>query len=277
MSEANNLIERGIRLINSGQSEIGMEMINKAILLDPDDPEKFHFRGELFLNSGKPRLAIIDFLKAINLNNNVYQYHYNLGCAYIDLKQYENALSSFYNASEINLYDSEIFTNRGICYSHLGYPLMAVLDLNRALEINPNDHIASRLIGMLSNVSQGAKDLLSSQYIIRDELHKELDAVFYSAVEKSVLLDGEVMEFFAFYTVDFINENLKSSKSLNEEDLNAVLNFTFDFMRKSYKEGYLDAEKLRKVKMIFHNLIQRSPEVASTLRINLLKKIFEKN
>lgn len=277
MSEADNLIKRGIQLINSGQVDSGTTLVNKAVLLDPYDSEKIHFRGELFLNYGKPKEAIIDFIKAINLNNKIYQYHYNLGCAYLDLKQYENALLSFYNAAEINLYDSDIFTNRGLCYIHLGYPLMAILDLNRALEINPNDHIASRLLGMVNNASQGAKDLLNLQQKVKDELHKELDAVFYSAVQKRVLKDSELMDFFAYYTVDFINRNLNSTKQLNAEDLNAVLNFTFDFMRKSYKEGFLDADKVRKVKIVFHEMIQCPPEVATNLRINLIKNINEKN
>ena len=277
MSESNNLMERAIQLINSGEINNGMALVSKSIIMDPTDPEKIHFRGEIYLNRGNPDLAINDFLLAITLNNNVYQYHYNLGCAYLDLKQYKNALTSFCNAAEINLYDSDIFTNRGLCYSHLGFPLMAIIDFKRALEMNPNDHIALKLIGMVNNVSQEAKDLLNSQLKIKEELHKELDAVFYSAVRKKLLQDNELMDFFAFYTVDFINENIITKKELHFEELNAVLNFTFDFMRMSFKEGYLDVIKIRKVKMLYAELIESSPEIAKNFRKNLVRKIMESN
>lgn len=277
LDESNNVMNEVIELLNSGNVVRGMALLNQMILLDPTDAEKVHFRGEMYLKLGNPELASIDFLKAINLSNNVFQYHYNLGCAYIDIKQYENALNSFNNAAEINLYDSDIYTNRGLCYTHLGYPIMAIFDFKRALEINPNNNMAVKLVSLVNNFSKESKDFLDSQFKIKEKLHEELDAVFYMAVQKRVLSDDELMPFFAYYTVDFINENINSQRKLNEESLSAMLNFTYDFIRGTFKEGFLDSHQIRKVKKVFNELIKSPPDVSAHLREELIRKIYEAN
>ena len=63
--------------------------------------------------------------------------HYNRGIAYIEKGQYDQAISEFTKAIEINPGFAEAYGNRGAAYFKKGEHDLAISDCNKALEIKP--------------------------------------------------------------------------------------------------------------------------------------------
>jgi tetratricopeptide (TPR) repeat protein len=145
----NEMMHTGIKLLESGQLENGLKLITQAINLEPSDPEKRQVRAIFYTNIGNYEEAISDFKHCISLKNDQYEYHYNLANVYFDMKMYGIALVYYTSALKLNQNDSDIFTNRGMCYISNSQPEMAVEDFQTALSINPNDHIARQYLDHL--------------------------------------------------------------------------------------------------------------------------------
>ena len=60
-------------------------MYNKAIEVDGDFFKAYYNLGNIYLNDGKPNMAIEQYKKVIKLKPDFAYAHYNLGCAYIKL------------------------------------------------------------------------------------------------------------------------------------------------------------------------------------------------
>jgi tetratricopeptide (TPR) repeat protein len=155
---SNQIMQQGINKVNSGDLEGGMQLINHAIAIDPNDPEKLHARGQIFAALKKPLEAIIDYKKAISINPKVYQYHYNLGNIYMDFRQFQDAFDSFSNAASINPYDTDIYSNRGMCLIQLSRRKEAYNDFKKALNSNPSDHVAKTGLNILLSVDPSLAD-----------------------------------------------------------------------------------------------------------------------
>ncbi|MEE8075142.1 MAG: tetratricopeptide repeat protein, partial [Candidatus Binatia bacterium] len=61
----------------------------------------------------------------------------NRGNAYTRKGQYDQAISDFNKALEINPRDAKAYNDRGVSYARKGQYDQAVSDYNKALEINP--------------------------------------------------------------------------------------------------------------------------------------------
>src|SRR4030042_5342299 len=61
----------------------------------------------------------------------------NRGLAYSHKGQYDQAISDFNKALEINPRYAEAYNNRGLAYDERGQLDQAISDFNKALEINP--------------------------------------------------------------------------------------------------------------------------------------------
>ncbi len=65
--------------------------------------------------------------------------YYNRGCAYGEKGQYDQAISDYNKAIEIDPKSATAYNNRGIAYRQKGQNDQAISDFNKALEINPRD------------------------------------------------------------------------------------------------------------------------------------------
>jgi hypothetical protein len=45
--DSNQIMQQGITMVNTGDLNGGMQLINHAISIDPNDPEKLHARGQI--------------------------------------------------------------------------------------------------------------------------------------------------------------------------------------------------------------------------------------
>jgi tetratricopeptide (TPR) repeat protein len=149
---SNQIMQQGITMVNTGDLNGGMQLINHAISIDPNDPEKLHARGQIHSALKKTIEAIADYQKAIQLNSRVYQYHYNLGNVYFDSRQFQEAVDTYTKALELNPNDSDIYSNRGMCLIQVSKRKEAYNDFKKALQMNPHDQPAKNGMNILLSV-----------------------------------------------------------------------------------------------------------------------------
>jgi len=74
-----------------GNYEKSIWAINKYIELEPDEPNPYDSRGELYANSGQPELSLQSFLKAIQLDSNFVSAYRGAVAMTMFLRRYEQA------------------------------------------------------------------------------------------------------------------------------------------------------------------------------------------
>ncbi|MGR3309402.1 MAG: tetratricopeptide repeat protein [Candidatus Brocadiales bacterium] len=102
-----------------------------------NDANEWIDKGDALLHSGKYEEAITCYDKAIEINPRFANTFYNRGLAYYGKGKYDRAILDYNKALEINPRFTEAYYNRGNTYGKKGEYDHAILDYNKALEINP--------------------------------------------------------------------------------------------------------------------------------------------
>ena len=102
------------------------------------DAEFYNNRGMVYRDKGQYDQAISDFNKALEINPRFVRAYNNRGIAYGKKGQYDQAISDYSKALGINPRFAYPYNNRGNAYWEIGQYDRAISDLNKALEINPS-------------------------------------------------------------------------------------------------------------------------------------------
>ena len=90
-----------------------------------------------------------------------YRTHANLGVSLLGAKQYDRALRAFQKALTLKPpYPTEIYTNIGVLYSEIGQQDLARRNLDHALLLNPNNHVALDLLGTIERKRKNSSEAL---------------------------------------------------------------------------------------------------------------------
>ncbi len=92
----------GVILKNLGKLQEAELMTRKAIEINPDSADTHYNLGGIFIDLGKLKDAEISYRKAIKINPNIADAHYNLGGIFIDLGKLKDAEVSTRKAIKIN-------------------------------------------------------------------------------------------------------------------------------------------------------------------------------
>jgi tetratricopeptide (TPR) repeat protein len=130
------------------------------------------------VKQGKLSQAIEDYQKAVDINPQYTEAHYNMGNTYEKQGNLPQAIASYTKALETNPKYSAAYCNRGNVYQSQGNFQQALDDYNRAIEINPN------FAGVYSNrgnvyQAQGQTDKAIADYNKAIELSPQF-AGFYA-------------------------------------------------------------------------------------------------
>ncbi len=129
----------GNMLINSGQQQKALPVIEKSISLNPNVAESYHSRGTIYFALKEYDKALKDFDKSLSLNP-TYQYTYaSRGSTYASMKEYDKALKDFEQALNLNANDIETYLNRGMVRGLLKNFEGAKLDLDVYLRYYPDN------------------------------------------------------------------------------------------------------------------------------------------
>ncbi len=128
-------------IAESARQEIAQ--INEAIgdeqTSGPTNATAYLYRGVSHFAKGLYDEAISDFTKAIEINPEYAECYTNRGIAYAEKRLYDLAISDFNKALEINPEDADGFVNRGIAYAKIRLYYESISDFTKAIEINPKD------------------------------------------------------------------------------------------------------------------------------------------
>ena len=159
---------------------------DKAIDLDPQNPELYEWRAGVKIQLGRDQEAIDDYNKMIELDPCAHSYD-KLGKAFLRVRRPQQAFALF--GKMIELFPDAPFgyTRRGKANYELGQYQEAIIDLNTALQVDPNDISTYRLRGKINeqigNLHAAKEDfqkaltLLPSNAMIRGEIKVDLQQI----------------------------------------------------------------------------------------------------
>jgi tetratricopeptide (TPR) repeat protein len=134
-----------------GKLDLAEEQFKAALRLDPTNAEARNSLGSVYSNRGKYREAIQEFDQA--LANYAYLTpqisHFNKGQAYFELKDWENAVTSYRAALAVQPGIETAWLNTGLALEKLGRLGEADRALRKVLEINPDSVKARYNLGLV--------------------------------------------------------------------------------------------------------------------------------
>jgi tetratricopeptide (TPR) repeat protein len=185
ITDARSALDEGNRLLDRGETDRAIEVLQQAVEMDPDladayfqlgiayalvekrdadkvetevtptpDPKQKKVR-EYKTNSEKAfENAVKAYKKIIAANEDDHAAHYNLGRAYNKLNEDEDAAKSLKEAVKLNPEDTEYQTELGAILIKLAQYHEAIPPLKKALELDPDNLRAEEL---LSDAQAGRK------------------------------------------------------------------------------------------------------------------------
>jgi predicted O-linked N-acetylglucosamine transferase (SPINDLY family) len=123
--------------LNLGRYELAIESYSNALLLKPNFEEAIYSKGLANQRLGKFEGAIKYYINVIEINPNHFAALTNLGNIYQLQKKYDEAIASYDEAIALNLQSAEPFNNRGNLFHQQRRYQEALADFDKALDINP--------------------------------------------------------------------------------------------------------------------------------------------
>ncbi|MFZ5906202.1 MAG: tetratricopeptide repeat protein [Nitrospirota bacterium] len=123
------------------QWENAIQDFTQAIVLDPMTPKHYYFRGTCYVNTGHYERALSDLTKAIHLGaDSSYKLYTNRAIALNGLNRLDEALSDYTKAILLNPNSPEIHYNRGNLHARLGQFDKALADYTQAIRLSRVPH-----------------------------------------------------------------------------------------------------------------------------------------
>jgi len=105
-----------------------------------NDAVAYNNRGNAYSDKGQYDQAISDYTKALEINPRYARPYYNRGSAYARKGQYDQAISDYTKALEINPRYARAYYNRGSAYARKGQYDKAWEDVHKAQDLGHKIH-----------------------------------------------------------------------------------------------------------------------------------------
>lgn len=132
------LIEQGLAHHQKGQHNLAEGCYQKALAIEPNDPDALHYLGVLRHYEGRSSAAADLIAKAVSLRPTDAAASNNLGVVLDALGRREEAVSAFDRAIAIRPDYAEAWNNRGNAFLGLARPGKALESYDRALAVKPD-------------------------------------------------------------------------------------------------------------------------------------------
>ena len=152
-------LQIGNNYLHKGNLEMAHFELTKASRMIPRNPDVHFALGTVHLLRGDNDLAIGEFKNTVELNGSYADAYNNLGFAYLQLENWDEAIEAASKALEQVQYETpeRAMTIQGWAYYKKGDPARAVDLLNRALVIKPQHPDAENKLAMIY-LEQGRVD-----------------------------------------------------------------------------------------------------------------------
>ena len=138
-SPAEEAYFKALRLAKEGGSlEQVLEQINKAVALEPKNPEYRKSRGMYYFDNGRYAEALTDLSTSVETSDLGQAYRFYLkGLTEGKLGQYDQALKDFQQAKQLAPMGDQFYGGLALAHLALKQPQLALEDINRAQELAP--------------------------------------------------------------------------------------------------------------------------------------------
>jgi tetratricopeptide (TPR) repeat protein len=134
----------------------------------------YFYRGSAYLQLADYERAITDYDRAVALNPDDAEVYNNRGTAYAEQGQYERAIADFDQAIALKPNDAEAHNNRGLAYANLGQYQRAIADFDQAIALQPDYALAYYNRGIIYKFSgEKAKAVADFRKVL--ELSKDVE------------------------------------------------------------------------------------------------------
>jgi Flp pilus assembly protein TadD len=135
VKEAVELLKKGRAYAQRTNYKEAMAYYNKALTLDPANPEGWYLRASVQIDTGKPAEAIADCDRALALNRNYADAWSKKALALYNLERYEDSLLAATRASTLNGNDATAWYLKGVSLDELGRSDEAQEAYGKSLEL----------------------------------------------------------------------------------------------------------------------------------------------
>jgi Tfp pilus assembly protein PilF len=131
MAVVSPLLSTALEHHQAGRLQQAEGLYRQILKTDPDQPDALHLLGVIARQVGMHDVAVELIGRAIQLRANSADFHNNLGGAYLDLKRFSEAASSFRRAVELK-------PDYALAYNNLGNALRESKQIDEAIAICRN-------------------------------------------------------------------------------------------------------------------------------------------
>ena len=128
----------GVVLDRKGQIDEAIKIYQKALQIDENSPETHFNMGSILHRLGRSNEARINYEKAISIKSDFLNAHFNLGLVYQNLQSYKKAIESYQKAIELKPDFHEAIGAIGTAYQAQGELDEAIEHYKKALSIQPD-------------------------------------------------------------------------------------------------------------------------------------------
>jgi tetratricopeptide (TPR) repeat protein len=141
--------EQAYQHYEDGDLETAIDLMDDSEADHLSDPRFFFLRGSCWSELGENALAIQDFNKSIELDDQNPETFYQRGFSYFSTKQSELAVKDFDQAIALDSEYAEAYVNRGSVHYDLGNQEKACADWQMAIDLGMS--LGEQLYGELCN------------------------------------------------------------------------------------------------------------------------------
>ena len=142
-------LAEAIQLFQSGAAEVAMDICNRLLTRNPNQPEVLHLLGLIELKGGRFSEAHSLLAQALSFCPEQAEFHNDMGLVCMEMGNYESALSSFRAAITLQPKMVMAHYNSGLCHKLSGDDLSAAQAFVSALRYDPNNAKAHFSLGEL--------------------------------------------------------------------------------------------------------------------------------
>lgn len=250
----NSLYHEAVTLFQAGLGNEAEGLLNKILSIDHNHPASLHMLGTCAYLKKQPQKAIKYFQRAVKIAPDQHGYHSNLGLAYLELGEIDNAIAEFEKTLEIKPDFSIALNNLGNALKAKGNYHDAISSYLKSLRINGDDeNIYFNLGNAYKKLGKFAEAEESYKNILKSTQDQKLKTETYIALADILLTKGKTIEsnnlareaikinkmsYFAhntlLYGLNFVN-------GIDQEEIYQQARcFSHHFENDCYKKNYLN-------------------------------------